>query len=595
MKPRTLRAVGLAAGLAVTVGLVSAPPSAAVRRSTSDPQFEQISPASAPGSRPVAAHRVPVKAGAGSAGTVAGKAKLSSSEQVLQSFKGLQGVGSSGMAVAAGPKKVVQLGGQAVRIFTKATGAVTNKTINQLFGLPATITLTEPTIVYDPLGKRWVLGAIASDDGDDRKIALRVSKGTSPGKWFPAVYYGSTAGDGADIAEWTPRIGTSSNKVAVTAIASHPGDPTVANRILVLPKKGSSGLYADGKANAWSALVNSTYDGQLPAVNASKQSNLFIGVPDTNDVTVTTYSGPATSAPPSFSKSVTYPATALLPAPMVSQGGGDTLDPGPLAFSGAAWRNGRFWGAAATDCSGRACARVFGIKTSAGAVLFADRTLNPSGRDLLGPSLAVDRGDKLHVAVTDVGTATGPSLSVFVRRSDGSWTGSRLVRGGRAVVDVPPPGGTSSWDVPTSAAVDPTSGWDVWVAGAVGATSVPGGMSSRVARVSLAKNVATVKASRTRVPAGTQVTFTVKLHRPNSEDVIKGLPVALQTKPVHGGSWQTLRSGKTSKSGTAKWTLRVNRTALFRTLGKSVAQQGSPADGRLVRKVTSSSLRVTVT
>lgn len=110
----------------------------------------------------------------------------------------------------------------------------------------------------------------------------------------------------------------------------------------------------------------------------------------------------------------------------------------------------------------------------------------------------------------------------------------------------------------------------------------------------MAKNVATVKASRTQVGHGTKVTFTSRLHRPGTQDVIKGLPVALQSKPVHGGSWKSVRSGKTNQSGVVKWTFRVNRTAQYRTVGKQVNQQGSPPDGRVVAKVTSKPLTVRV-
>jgi hypothetical protein len=134
----------------------------------------------------------------------------------------------------------------------------------------------------------------------------------------------------------------------------------------------------------------------------------------------------------------------------------------------------------------------------------------------------------------------------------------------------------------------------VWVSGVSGDGKVPNGLTSRVARVSRAKNVATVRASSTTVAKGSKVTFTVKLARPDSKDVVKGLPVALQTKPVNGGSWRTVKSGKTSAKGVAKWTLTVKKAALYRTLGKAVAQQGSPPAGRVVDKVTSKALKVTL-
>jgi hypothetical protein len=594
VSPRALRAVAVAAGLTLAVGLAGAVPSSATPLAQAGPRFVKVSATGAPAGRSTVAARTSTQR----AVPVLGKVKTSSNEQILQVFKGAQGVGSTGLSVAAGPKQVVQLGGPAARIFTKATGAVKNKSTNQLFGISG-VTLTEPTVVYDPVGKRWIIAAIA-DDAGDVSVAVRVSKGTTPNKWFPAQYFGS-AGDpletpaDADIVESAPAIGVSSDKVAVTTVADDPTDANQANRIFFFPKTGSRGIYADGAPDdAWSAVVNHTYDGQRPAVNSNKQANLFIAVPDTNDVTVTTYTGAATTNPPAFSKNVTYPADALTPVPMVVQGGGDALDVGPLAFTGVAWRKGRLWAAATVNCSGDACVRVFGINTAAGVALVADETLESAGVDWFSPSLAVDGSGKVHLVAQDVGSAVGPSMAVFARKGANSWTAPRFVKAGTAVAD-PTGSATESWADSTAAAWDPTSPWDVWVTGVAGDSSVvPTGLTSRVARISLARNVATVKASATRVTKGNPVTFTVKLHRPDSKDVVKGLPVALQTKPVSGGSWRTLKSGKTSAKGVATWTVKVRKAALYRTLGKAVAQKGTPPAGRAVDKVTSKAVKVTL-
>jgi hypothetical protein len=531
--------------------------------------------------------------------------KKSKNEQILQVRKGVQGVGNDGLAVAAGPKQVVQVADQAARIFVKSTGATTNKTINQLFSTPAsTATLTQPTVAYDPVGKRWILAAVSEQAGDFGVI-VRVSKGSAANKWFPASVYGNAATDSAvdvgmaDVVESYPEIGVSSNKVAITTAAEDPDDASVANRIMFFPKTGSQGLYADGQSDAWTALVNSTYDGQLPAVNDTKQANLFIAVPDhdagpTDDVTVTTYSGTATANPPAFSKNVMYPADPLVAPPTVPQAGGDTLDLGPVAFTGVAWRKGKLWAAASTNCGGDACVRLFGITTAAGVALIADETLNAPGLDWFSPAVAVDGGGKVHLVAADVGSATGPSVAVFVRKGADNWTDPMLVRRGRFPVDPNNSPGTLDWRGSSSAAWDPSSPWDVWVSGVAGASGVPTDMTSRVARLSLAKNVASVKASSTRVAKGAKVTFTAKLKRPSSKDAVKGLPVALQRKPVNGGSWKTVRSGKTNGTGVAKWTLKVGKPGWYRTLGKAVAQKGSPPDGRSVVKVTSKALRVTV-
>jgi hypothetical protein len=539
------------------------------------------------------------------AARAAAKVQKSGNQQILQIFKGVQGVGSDGLAVAAGPKHVVQVGDQAARIFVKATGATTNKTINQLFKTPAsTAILTQPTVAYDPVGKRWIIAAI-SDAYGDIGVIVRVSKGSTPGKWFPSSVYGNGVTDSAvdpamaDVIESYPEIGVSSNKVAITAVADDPDDATVANRIMFFPKTGNQGLYADGASDAWTALVNSTYDGQLPAVNDTKQANLFIAVPDhdavpTDDVTVTTYTGKATNNPPAFSKNVMYPATPVLAPPLVPQAGGDTLDLGPVAFTGVAWRKGKLWAVASANCGGDACIRVFGITTSAGVALIADETLGAAGLDWFSPAVAIDEGGKVHLVANDVGTAVGPSIEVFVRKGSDNWTGPLLVRRGRFAVDPNDSPGTLDWHGSTSAAWDPSSPWDVWVTGVAGASGVPNDLTSRVARVSLGKNVASVKASATRVAKGAKVTFTTKLKRPGTKNTFKGLPIALQRKPVNGGSWKTIQSGKTNGNGIAKWTVKVSKAGRYRALGQAVAQKGSPPEGRYVVKVTSGAVKVTL-
>ncbi|HUW16510.1 MAG TPA: hypothetical protein VMW94_05495 [Actinomycetes bacterium] len=605
MNRHAASAIAVGATTALAIGLSVAPPAlAAGTGDAADPSFVRIGSDAAPAAPARAASAGRSAASPQPAARAA--AKKAKSEQVLQVLKSIQGVGVDGMSVAVGAKHVVQVSEQLARTFVKATGAGQNKTVNQLFKTPSsTATLSQPAVAYDPIGKRWIVAAI-SDQAGDIGVIVRVSKGSAPTKWFPSHVYGNAATDApvdvgmTDVVESVPQIGISSNKVAITTVADDPDDASVANRIMFFPSTGPQGLYADGESDAWTALVNSTYDGQMPAVNSTKQANLFIAVPDSDaipsvdDVTVTTYTGKATTDPPVFSKNVMYPDDALVAPPAVPQTGGDTLDLGPVAFTGVAWRKGKLWATAATNCAGDACVRVFGVTTSAGVALIADETVSSPGLDWFSPSVAIDGSGKVHLVAADIGSAVGPSLAVFVRKGTDNWTDARLVRRGRFAVDPNNSPGTLEWGGSSSAAWDPTSPWDVWVAGVTGASGVPNDLTSRVARVSLAKNVASVKASKTRVAKGGKVTFTAKLKRPDSKNTFKGLPVALQRKPVNGGSWKTIKSGKTTQKGIAKWTVKVSKPGRYRTLGKSVAQTGSPPEGRMVAKVTSKALTVTL-
>ncbi len=161
-----------------------------------------------------------------------------------------------------------------------------------------------------------------------------------------------------------------------------------------------SDYYAGTESGGWAASVNNTYDGQAPAVNATKQANVFIAIPDTNDVTVTTYAGSATSTPPKFSKNVMYPTSPLTAPPLVNQSGGDNLDLGDLAFTGVAWRKNTLYAATTVNSGGKAAVRVFGIKTASGVSLASDKTL---------------KADTLPTGSTPTSPSTGPATSCWPR------------------------------------------------------------------------------------------------------------------------------------------------------------------------------------
>jgi hypothetical protein len=230
---------------------------------------------------------------------------------------------------------------------------------------------------------------------------------------------------------------------------------------------------------------------------------------------------------------------------------------------------------------------VFGINTGSGVSLTSDKTLKSDSADWFNPDLAVDGAGNILLTANDEGSDVGPSLAVFAKKS-GKWLSPKFVALATAVVSLP--GDPVQFENTTGAALDPTSPWDVWIAGVVGNSGVGNGLSTSVARVSVAKNKATIKASTTKVRKGNKVTFTVKLSRPDSKNTIRGLPVALQRAPRSGGSFATIKNGSTAANGTAQWRVKVKKATRYRTLGKAVKQQGGA--GRLVTKVTSKAVTV---
>lgn len=580
----------------LTAGLVIAPVGGATAADSDDPVFFRVPATAVPASDSVWGRAT---TGSTVSRATSDGAAISKNLQALQVLQGANKVGDQGLTVAAGPKLVVQIGGTSVRMLKKNTGGVAKAIqLSQLMGLGG-VAVSQGTIVYDPVGKRFIAAAV-TDDGGDIGLVLRVTQGTNPvklTKWQDPVTFASNDSANADAVEIDPMIGVSNDKITITTPITDADEPSNKNRIFVFPK---APVYSGNAPNPWAASVNSTYDGQAPAVNASKESNTFIAIPATNDVSLTTYTGAATSSPPSFSKSVTYPASPLTTPPVVDQGAGDDLDLGPLAFSGAAWRSGELFATATGTCggSGDACIRLIGLGTESGVTLIEDEKYkSASGADWFSPSVAIDGAGYVHTAATAVSEldANGPSLAVLTLTkvalgdSAGSDLKARMVAVGDEAFDDNGTPGTVDWFGSTGAAIDPTSPWDVWVTGPSGSSLVTNpNLATSVARVSMAKNAATIKASATNVRKGAKVTFTLKLKRPDSGDAIKGLPITLQRKG--GGKWKKIDNGSTSKKGVYKTTKTVKNPGRYRTLGKAINQVNG--QGVAVEKVVSRQISI---
>jgi len=572
---RNTRLIGLVATGALAAGVLAIPPSfadsPASGGSSGDPAFSRVSATGLP-------------AGNGAA-RAAAKVAVSKNLTVLQTFNGGNDIGADGIGVAAGPGHVMQIGANGANVFVKSTGAGKTRSLNAQFGLANSIDISDPTVEYDPVGKRWVVAAV-TDDGGDIGLVVRVSKKSAPNKWHAPVVYAASTSTGEpspDAEESQVRVGITSNKVVLTAVATDTGQPTVANRILFLPK-GS--LFKGNEPDGWISDLNNTYDGQSPAVNATKQANAFVSVPDTDDITVTTYRTKKAGSKPTFSKSVMYPNTNLVQPPVVDQGAGDDLDLGSLTFD-SAWRSGKVYAAATSLCGGFACVRVFGVSTSNGVNLVSQSSPSAAGYDMFTPSVAIDGAGNVHVAANTVKAGSiGPNLvTTTMKASNGSWTKVRVIKKGDGAYSGP--GNPTDWVGGTAAALDPTAPWDAWVTGGIGGNA---GLVSQVARVSLAKNIATLKVSAKEVRKGSKVKFVAKLSRPGG-DTIKGLPIALTKKK--GSKWPTVgKSKKTAADGKASWTLKIKGAGQYKAYGKAVKQSGG--EGKVFEKVYSKAVKITL-
>ena len=164
---------------ALVGAMVMVPSGVAVADGDDSPAFTSISAQPVAGaSTPPALRRAPSPDPAADLDS-ARRAATSKGTQILQSLTGIQGVGANGVAVAAGPKHVVQATGVRIRALDKATGVRPKggeKSLLSFFGLTNSVLVTQPAVIYDPVGKRFIATAIANDAGDVG-LVMRVLEG----------------------------------------------------------------------------------------------------------------------------------------------------------------------------------------------------------------------------------------------------------------------------------------------------------------------------------------------------------------------------------------------------------------------------------
>ena len=101
--------------------------------------------------------------------------------------------------MAAGPTQVVQTVSDGsrrhprLRQVHRRAPKGGNKTLLQFFGLSNPVTVSQASVVYDPVGKRFIAVAVADNSGDVG-VVMRISKGTAAApltgkKWLKPVEF----------------------------------------------------------------------------------------------------------------------------------------------------------------------------------------------------------------------------------------------------------------------------------------------------------------------------------------------------------------------------------------------------------------------
>lgn len=92
--------------------------------------------------------------------------------------------------IAVGPSHVLQAVNKAIAIFTKTGSLVSRQTLNAFFGVPETVYITDPRVLFDPISQRWLVVALQNSTATRASYLFYGFSATSDPS-SPYCYYSS--------------------------------------------------------------------------------------------------------------------------------------------------------------------------------------------------------------------------------------------------------------------------------------------------------------------------------------------------------------------------------------------------------------------
>ncbi len=417
-----------------------------------------------------------------------------------------QGVEPPDTIVATSGSQLVEMVNDSVTVWSvSAAGALALASgpldLNSFFYVPSGYTFSDPRVVYDPVGQRWIASGVAFTASGGSAIVLDVSAtADATGNW--TQYEGDVS---STLIHDQPKLGMSGEQVVLSWNDFLLGSLYEGATTWVFDRAGLESGSVLGAAtfgpdsNAFSIVPASVVSGSTEyavwndadcSYSGCSTGSPSLGVveiggtPANNSVTWTTYN-PALAP-------MSNPPAALQPAP------GNAIDTDDDRLLGAVWSNNTLWTAGNDACTPpgdtavRSCLRLIQVDLSASPRILQDFDAGAAGAELYYPAVALDGAGNLAVAFSassaslpaSVGTAYQLASSAAGTLSTGPWIES----GAGAYVD-----GTSSprWGDYSGAVAVPGSaagqlwGAQIWVAGEYAAQAGTDDWGTAAAELSL--------------------------------------------------------------------------------------------------------------
>ena len=435
---------------------------------------------------------------------------------------------------------------------TAASGPVD---LNKFFYVPTGYTFSDPRIVYDPVGGRWIATGVDFSSSGASLIAVDVSASSDPtGSW--AQYQGDNS---SSVIHDQPKLGLSGEQVVLSWNDFLLGSLFEGATTWVFDRSGlESGTFLgaatfgpDSSAFSIAPATVVTGNTEYAVWNDSdcSYSGCSTGAPSLGVITIggTPASNNVTwnVSNPSIAATSNPPAAAQ-PAP------GNALNTDDDRLLGASWSNGMLWTTANDACTPpgdtavRSCLRLIEVSLSGTPTIAQDFDAAAAGANLFYPAVALDGNGNLAVTYSasspklpaSVGTAGQAAGSPSGSLSTGPWIES----GSGAYVD-----GTSSprWGDYSAAVAVPggTAGlWgsDIWVAGEYTASAGTVDWGTAAAQLhfsssgSSGSDTISLTASPNSLTAGSGATAKVTATVTNGGSAVGGDTVAFATSGTCG-------------------------------------------------------------
>jgi hypothetical protein len=433
---------------------------------------------------PVVALQVPGPSGSSSGLSASGAQSLTTLDGQVAALGTDQSLEPPDNGLGTNGSYLVELVNDSGNIWSISNGALTSPygyfDLNKFFYVPSGYTLSDPRILWDPFGQRWIASGVAFSSGGASMVDLDVSSSADPeGGWN--VYYMDSS---SDVLHDQPKIGISQQQLVVSwndflveslfqgattwvldragvESGSFFGATTFgpdSSEFSVVPAWVVNGpdAYAVWNDSDCSYSGCSTGSPTLGVVQIG-------GTPTNGSVTWTTWN-------PSIAATVNPPG-AIQPAP------GNPLDTDDDRLLGATWSNNTLVTAGNDACTPpgdstvRPCLRIIAVSLSGGTpTVTQDFDAGAAGAALYYPAVTLDGSGDMAVVYTASSSSVPASVGSAVEAAgsvDTLSTGPWLEEGSGYYSDgnSSPRWGDYSGAVTVPGTTAGTWGSDMWVAG----------------------------------------------------------------------------------------------------------------------------------